>query len=96
MVIVLNNRGYGTERLLHPGDYKFNDIHSWQYHRLPEVLQGGTGYEIRTEGEFHEALNSAWADTTGPSLLHVHLSQSDASRALEHMAEMMARTVVQK
>ncbi len=96
VVIVLNNGGYGTERLLHPGDYKFNDIHSWQYHKLPEVLGGGTGYEIRTEGEFDQALNAAWADTSGPSILHVHLSQTDASRALTHMAEMMARTVAQK
>ena len=26
VVIVLDNSGYGTERLLHPGDWKFNDI----------------------------------------------------------------------
>lgn len=96
VVILLNNGGYGTERLLHPGDYKFNDIHSWHYHKLPEVLDGGTGYEIRTEGQFDEALNAAWADTSGPSILHVHLSPTDASRALEHMAEMMARTVSPK
>src|SRR5690606_20425395 len=44
VVIVLDNQGYGTERLLHPGDYKFNEIHPWQYHKLPEVLGGGTGY----------------------------------------------------
>ena len=52
VVIVLDNGGYGTERLLHPGDWKFNDIQPWQYHRLPEVLGGGKGYLIRTEGEF--------------------------------------------
>ncbi len=95
IVIVLNNGGYGTERLLHPGDFKFNDIHSWQYHKLPEVLGGGTGYEIRTEGDFDEALNAAWRDTTGPSILHVHLDEKDCSHALERMAERMSKTVVQ-
>ena len=35
-----------------PGDHKFNDIQPWHYHKLPEVLGGGTGYEVRTEGEF--------------------------------------------
>src|SRR5690606_10995547 len=40
IVIVLNNGGYGTERLLHPGDFEFNDIHSWQYDKLPVVLNG--------------------------------------------------------
>ena len=42
IVIVLDNEGYGTERLLHAGDHEFNDIHPWHYHRLPEVLGGGT------------------------------------------------------
>jgi indolepyruvate decarboxylase len=95
VVIVLNNGGYGTERLLHPGEYEFNDIHNWRYDKLPEVLGGGTGYEVHTEGDFDMALNAAWQDTTGPSILHVHLSKTDASHALSRMAERMAKTVVQ-
>ena len=54
VIIVLDNKGYGTERFLHPGDY--NDIHPWKYHKLTEVFGGGTGYEVRTEGEFDRAL----------------------------------------
>jgi indolepyruvate decarboxylase len=96
IVIVLDNGGYGTERLLHPGDYEFNDIHPWQYYRLPELLGGGTGYDIRTEGDFDQALNAAFADSSGPSILHIHLDPKDCSRALERMAAMMSRTVVQK
>jgi indolepyruvate decarboxylase len=96
VVIVLDNKGYGTERLLHPGDWKFNDIHPWQYHRLSEVLGGGTGYLIRTEGEFDRALNAAWRDRTGPSILQVLLDPSDCSRALANMAARMSKTVVQK
>ncbi len=96
VVIVLNNRGYGTERLLHAGDYEFNTIPSWNYHKLPELYGGGTGYEIRTEGEFDAALNAAWADTSGPSILHVHLDPADASRALQRLGEKMKLTVVQK
>lgn len=96
IVIVLDNGGYGTERLLHPGEYEFNEIHPWQYYRLPEVLGGGTGYDIHTEADFDKALNSAFADTSGPSILHIHLDPKDCSRALERMAAMMSRTVVQK
>jgi indolepyruvate decarboxylase len=96
VVIVLDNSGYGTERLLHAGDWRFNDIQPWQYHRLPEILGGGTGYEIRTEGEFDAALTAAWTDRSGPSVLHVHLDPSDCSRALARMAERMSKTVVQK
>jgi indolepyruvate decarboxylase len=96
VVIVLDNSGYGTERLLHPGDWKFNDIQPWQYHRLPEVLGGGHGYLIRTEGEFDQALNAAWKDRSGPSILHVLIDRNDCSRALAKLAERMSQTVVQK
>ena len=72
IVILLDNKGYGTERLLHPGN-SFNDIHPWAYHKLPQVLGGGTGYEVRTEGEFDAALSKAWADKRGFSLIQVHL-----------------------
>ncbi|HEX6963172.1 MAG TPA: thiamine pyrophosphate-dependent enzyme [Lacipirellula sp.] len=94
IAIVLDNGGYGTERLLHPGEFKFNDIHPWEYSQLPAVLGGGTGYEVRTEGDFDRALNAAWQDRGGPSVLHVHLDPQDRSRALAKLAEMMQRTVV--
>jgi indolepyruvate decarboxylase len=96
IVIVLDNGGYGTERLLHPGEFKFNDIHAWKYSELPVVLGGGTGYDVRTEGDFDAALNAAWQDRTGPSVLHVHLDPQDRSRALAKLAEMMQKTVVGK
>ncbi|HEX3600568.1 MAG TPA: thiamine pyrophosphate-dependent enzyme [Lacipirellulaceae bacterium] len=95
VVIVLDNRGYGTERLLHAGDWKFNDIQPWQFHRLPEVVGGGTGFLIRTEGEFDAALNAAWKDHNGPSILQVIIDPTDCSRALARMAERMSKTVVQ-
>jgi indolepyruvate decarboxylase len=94
-VIVLDNGGYGTERLLHPGEFKFNDIHPWHYHELPAVLGGGRGYFIETEGDFDAALNAAWADRSGPSVLHVRLDPQDASRGLQRLAAMMQKTVVQ-
>lgn len=91
IVIVLDNQGYGTERFLHPGP--FNDIHPWNYHKLPEVLGGGTGYKVRTEGEFDEALRKGLADTSGMSLIQVHLSQEDRSKALDRLAERLSKRV---
>lgn len=93
VVIVLDNGGYGTERLLHPGDHKFNDIHPWQYHKLPEVLGGGTGYDVRTEGDFDRALRSAWNDRRGMSLIHVHLDPRDASPVLERIASRLGTRI---
>ncbi len=96
IVIVLDNKGYGTERLLHTGNWKFNNIPPWQYHRLPELVGGGKGYLIHTEGEFDQALNTAWKERSAPSILHVMIDQTDCSRALARLAERMSKTVVQK
>ena len=87
IVIVLDNRGYGTERWLHAGDHAFNDVQPWHYHKLPEILGGGTGYEVRSEGEFDRALRQALADRSGFSLIHVHLDPHDASQALERLGK---------
>jgi indolepyruvate decarboxylase len=93
IVIVLDNEGYGTERQLHRGAFEFNEVLPWRYHRLPEVLGGGTGYEVRTEGEFDEALRAAWSDRSGMSLIHVHLDRNDCSEALKRLADRLGAKI---
>jgi indolepyruvate decarboxylase len=93
IVIVLDNKGYGTERLLHAGYHKFNTIQPWQYHRLPEVLGGGTGHEVRTEGEFDAALRASLADDGNMHLIQVHLPVDDCSEALERLADRLGAKV---
>jgi indolepyruvate decarboxylase len=93
VVILLDNAGYGTERALHAGDWKFNEIHRWNYHELPRVLGGGRGYEVRTEGEFDAALRAAWADASGVSLIQVHLRPDDHSAPLARLAERLGSRV---
>lgn len=93
VIIVLDNGGYGTERKLHAGEWQFNNIHPWNYSKLPEIYGGGTGYQIRTEGEFDTALSKAWDDRSGPSILQVFIDQADHSRTLNRLAEKMSETV---
>jgi len=93
IIIVLDNKGYGTERLLHAGEHRFNEIHPWRYHKLPEVLGGGTGYEVRTEDEFDRALRAALADRGAMSLIQVHLDPNDCSPALERLARRLSARV---
>lgn len=93
VILVLDNGGYGTERMLHAGDWPFNEIHGWNYARLPEVLGGGVGYDVRTEADFDQALDRAWADRSGPSILQVHLGRSDHSRSLGRLAERLGAKV---
>jgi indolepyruvate decarboxylase len=90
IVLVMDNKGYGTERVLHPGDY--NDINPWQYHKLPEVYGGGKGYQARTEGEFDAALSAAW-NSRGAHLIQVHIGENDHSFALGRLAEKLSTKI---
>lgn len=93
IVILLDNLGYGTERVLHPGNHGFNDVHPWQYHKLPEVLGKGRGYDVRTEADFDAALQTALDDDSQMYLLHVHIDLDDRSPTLDRLAEKMSGRV---
>jgi indolepyruvate decarboxylase len=91
IVVVLNNGGYGTERFILEGS--FNDIHNWNYHRLPDLLGGGLGFEVRTEGELEEAMDAALANCESYTLLNTRLGQHDTSPALRRLAARFAKKV---
>jgi indolepyruvate decarboxylase len=91
IVIVLNNKGYSTERFIDDGPY--NDILNWHYHRMPEVLGAGWGTEARTEGEFDAALAHANANTANFSIINVHLDPYDSSRAMERLGRRLGKRV---
>jgi indolepyruvate decarboxylase len=91
IVIVLNNKGYTTERFIQDGP--FNDILNWQYHRLPDLIGGGWGFEVRTEGELDQSLNAALAHRDAFSLLNVHLDPYDVSPALKRLGERISKRV---
>lgn len=89
IVIVMNNKGYTTERFLQDGP--FNDILNWNYHRMPDLLGGGWGFEVKTEGELDQALNAAIANKDAFSILNVHLEPDDISPALKRLAEGLSK-----
>jgi indolepyruvate decarboxylase len=91
IVLVLNNKGYGTERFLQDGP--FNDIPNWDYHRLPDLLGGGWGFEARTEGDLEKALRAALANRDRFSLLNIHLDPTDISPALERLAKSLSKRI---
>ncbi len=85
IVVVLNNKGYSTERFIQEGP--FNDIHNWNYHRMPELLGSGWGFEVHTEGDLEKAFKAAFANQDSFSLLNVHLDKYDVSPALKRLAQ---------
>ena len=91
IVIVLNNKGYTTERFLQEGP--FNDLQEWQFHELPAVFGGGVGIEVRTEGDLEQALATALMQRETISILNVHLERDDVSPALERLTSTLRKRI---
>ena len=91
IVLVMNNKGYTTERFLQEGP--FNDIPNWNYHRLPDLLGGGWGFEVKTEGDLDKALKAALENNDSFSLLNIHLDPLDISPALERLAKRLSKII---
>jgi indolepyruvate decarboxylase len=89
IVILLNNRGYGTERHMQDGPY--NDVWPWAYSRLPEMLGAGRGFVVETEGQLDQALVEAEQWTRSFCLLEVRLQPLDRSPALDRLASRLAK-----
>ena len=89
IIVVLNNRGYGTERHMQDGPY--NDVWPWHYSRLPEVLGVGRGFIVATERELDNALKEAADWTESFCILDVQLPMLDRSPALDRLAARLAK-----
>ncbi len=94
IIIVLNNKGYTTERYIREGPY--NNIHDWAFHLWPQIVREGWGTEVRTEGEFETALARARKNDHCFSILNVHLEPMDGSAALKRLGERLGRSVSAK
>jgi indolepyruvate decarboxylase len=93
IVIILDNHGYGTERYLHEGNWKYNEIHAWNYGELLKVYGQGVSHLVETEQEYEAALQTAWADTGQTHLIHAKLMENDASDTLKKLAAKLSKIV---
>ena len=91
IIIILNNSGYGTERPMLDGC--FNDVKSWEYSCIPDILKAGRGFDIKTEDQLEEALQLSRQYTEDICILDVQIDTDDKSQALERMAKAMAKRV---
>ncbi|HXY88024.1 MAG TPA: thiamine pyrophosphate-binding protein [Candidatus Acidoferrales bacterium] len=88
IIMVLNNKGYGTERPLQDGP--FNDLQLWQYSQIPKILGEGIGLKVETEDELEDALETAQANVVSFTLIDVQLDPHDKSSALERLTQRLA------
>jgi len=91
IVVVLNNRGYSTEREILEGP--FNDVHEWRYERICDMIGGGVGTQITTHGEFEHGLAVALADPSRMYVMNVLLDPADRSAGMVRLAHRLAKRV---
>ena len=89
IVIILNNRGYSTERAILDG--KFNDIHNWKYEKIVDLMNGGVGKYVTGREEFSYIFNEALEDENQSWVLNVQISPSDMSPVMRSIAEKMCQ-----
>ncbi len=89
IIVLLNNRGYGTERHMQDGPY--NDLWCWNYSKLPDAVGAGRGFIVETEAELDRALEEARRWTKSFCLLEVRLEKLDRSPALDRLASRLAK-----
>lgn len=94
IVIVLNNRGYSTEREILEGP--FNDVHEWHYEKICDLIGGGVPHRIATHKDLTVALETAFADQTRLHVLNVLLDPADRSPAMLRLAHRLAKRVASK
>jgi TPP-dependent 2-oxoacid decarboxylase len=93
IVIVLNNGGYTTERLIVDG--AFNDIQRWDYSKLPEVIGSGRAHRVETDRDLDRALADARRRDGQFVLLDVRLDKLDVSPALRRLGASLQQAAAQ-
>jgi len=91
IVVVLNNRGFGTERPMQDGPY--NDVATLHYHQLPALLGAGRGVLVHNEAELESALAAAKDYTASYFLIEACLDPNDRSPALQRLTARLAKRV---
>ncbi|MBT3506718.1 MAG: alpha-keto acid decarboxylase family protein [Methylococcales bacterium] len=89
VVIILNNRGYSTEKAIMQG--KFNDIHNWRYDKITDLMDGGVGMYIMDSDEFRDAMSTALSDESHSYVLNVEIDPDDQSAAMKNIVQVLCR-----
>ncbi|MBI1871446.1 MAG: alpha-keto acid decarboxylase family protein [Chlamydiae bacterium] len=93
IVLVLNNEGYGTERVIEQANHSYNDIVNWKYHEIPRILGRGKGFVVKKEGELVKALSLSLAEKENFSILNIQIDRQDHSPAMERIGKKMFKKI---
>jgi indolepyruvate decarboxylase len=90
IIFVLNNKGYTTERFLLDGP--FNNIRNWNYERVVDLLNGGSGSQVETEEQLEEIVKIALA-SKDLFVINVIVESDDISSGLRRLVENLGKRI---
>ena len=85
VIFLLNNDGYQVERVIY--DNAYNNLHMWDYTRVPEAYGAARGARVKTEGELEAALAMAAEQRDSLVFVEVSLERFDFSETLRGLGE---------
>lgn len=88
IIMVLNNRGYSTERVILDGS--FNDIMDWDYEKVTTLMRFGKGFRVEGEVELEEAFEEALKSKEA-CVLNCVVESTDISPALTRICKGLAK-----
>jgi TPP-dependent 2-oxoacid decarboxylase len=91
IIIILNNDGYRTERSLLDGP--FNNLYSWKYSKITEILGKGNSYIVETDKQLETALSNTNKNIKEYSLIEVKLDKFDSSNALARLTKTFEKKI---
>ncbi|KAK6340777.1 Pyruvate decarboxylase 1 [Orbilia brochopaga] len=95
IIVVLNNDGYTTERLIHGEDMEYNDIQPWKYAKFLKAFGAKKGeyksYVVKTGAEFHDLFmpGNEFSKANVIQLVEIVMPRKDAPHGLVHTVQMM-------
>lgn len=90
IVFIINNGGYTTERYLKEGSY--NDIRTWNYTQIVNLLNGGRSVRCTDEISLHKTIEEA-ISSKELFLIEIVLGKMDVSPALKRMTDGLSKRV---
>ena len=88
IVLILNNDGYGTQRFIRDG--KFNDLHTWDYVKVCDLIRAGQSDVVHTKGQLDGAIRKALS-ARHLTVIEVRLDRRDRSTPLAALTDELAR-----
>lgn len=94
VIFLLDNKGYTVERCIQSPEAVYQDVVSWDWAKIPQVLGADEVRSLRvtTGAELRDALNRTLAEPESPFFITVELPVMDAPRLLKILTEGISAT----